>query len=82
MEKESQFVVQTAFLVSNVCRENTNLIEKFIEEEENLIQLIASKLNIIQTPKNIKENAIIMQFLYHVSLKEIYRAEILKTGVF
>ncbi|EGR27695.1 hypothetical protein IMG5_190510, partial [Ichthyophthirius multifiliis] len=81
-EKQTFFLTQSAFLISNICRENPNLIEKFLEEDEGLIQLILKKLKVIEVSKNMKENSSIMWFLYHICLKEIHREEVFKSGVF
>jgi len=66
-EKNNILLIEAVHLLSNINKENPNLIEKLINE--NIIQKTISALQVMPLPHNPKALAHIIYFLYHVSLK-------------
>jgi len=66
-EKNNILLIEAVHLLSNINKENPNLIEKLMNE--NIIQKTISALQVMPLPHNPKALSHIIYFLYHVSLK-------------
>ncbi|EAS00266.2 HECT domain ubiquitin transferase (macronuclear) [Tetrahymena thermophila SB210] len=76
-ETEKILLIETVHLLSNINKENPNLIEKLLEEK--IIQKSIKALQVLELPHDTKSISQIIYFLYHISLKEQGRSEIMES---
>ncbi|KAL4503248.1 hypothetical protein ABPG72_000854 [Tetrahymena utriculariae] len=76
-ETEKILLIETVHLLSNINKENPNLIEKLLEEK--IVQKSIKALQALELPHDTKSISQIIYFLYHISLKEQGRSEIMES---